>query len=1075
MNRAFDLYLRLVDAMQAKKQAGLDGDKAKLEQIADKMLALADLMLTEVEPLSFELRLDAAFAYYAAGYYARAAHLLQAEAPAFETTSVQHWLWLFLVKHLRELQDVVDSACSSELLSDQMIADSLRNGVLVDHLSGGGTVEEEIVERVLSKAVAECVKCVLEFAHDGSVIPLEHLDDQLKMCEQLAIKVGDPRWWWRIISVRYIFREFVENSLWTRLRLMQGETDGDKIIRPYVAANYGSSNPVVELWRSQVESLELVNDAERRSFCLRMPTGAGKTRVAELFILRFLLDHQAEPETKCVYIAPFRSLAREVESGFESIEAISGIHVSRFYGGHELDPLDQLEARQARVLVLTPEKLDALMRQTPDLISHIRLVIADEGHLIGDNSDRGHKYRILLERLVYLLKIKHKQVDRRGVRLLFISGVLSNVQELAGWLTGDSKNGVDLPWRPGTTPVQKTWLWSGSGFRDEDSQRSIFITLPGSPQARLDSASAISATVPFVQAVAGAAIYHAQSAPTMLFSPAKSRIKSPSMLDALESLVYHNPFGFYPLYSAFYEKHRKFVRYCQLLEKGVAIHHADLPAELKREMEARLADGRAQLVLASPTLAQGVNFPIQRLLVYGLDHGYDTPMSPTTFWNVVGRVGRPVPIRGVNALAGPPEVVFLIDCTSTTANSDRERLARLRRSENALRVESGFLEFLLDVKDQWVKIHDPQSISTLVLHLAENDLSWVDDEILRSGFAEFLARLDQHLNDLSRLSALNPELGVADCLQEVTAELMQLLRETSEFGDNDLQFIAQAVQARAKFVSTKDARERQRSYLLGVSEATQVQIMSHQEELLSWYSGTVAIFAGGIDEGLDCLAKIARFISQLPSFASNSKKMDFISQPVAEKKAEAEYSMTLFDLKDVGDRCAVLEAVLKAWIGGHDESEVIHLFCQIGKPDKYRDFREEMLERMLPWGMSAVGRWLTDLANERGLCLPKELEYLPSMIKYGVPSPIACYLVRRGLTRRGAVNVSGLFSTCSHTIEDNISEDPLDVPSDLLVRGVDSRECPSNSRQLSEHQIEGLQLDQRDIERLITLRQSAKM
>ena len=50
MNRAFDLYLRLVDSMQAKEQAGLVGDKAKLEQIADKMRSLADLMLTEVEP-----------------------------------------------------------------------------------------------------------------------------------------------------------------------------------------------------------------------------------------------------------------------------------------------------------------------------------------------------------------------------------------------------------------------------------------------------------------------------------------------------------------------------------------------------------------------------------------------------------------------------------------------------------------------------------------------------------------------------------------------------------------------------------------------------------------------------------------------------------------------------------------------------------------------------------------------------------------------------------------------------------------------------------------------------------------
>ena len=41
MNSAFDLYLRLVDAMQARKQAGLVGDKAKLEQIADKMLVVS--------------------------------------------------------------------------------------------------------------------------------------------------------------------------------------------------------------------------------------------------------------------------------------------------------------------------------------------------------------------------------------------------------------------------------------------------------------------------------------------------------------------------------------------------------------------------------------------------------------------------------------------------------------------------------------------------------------------------------------------------------------------------------------------------------------------------------------------------------------------------------------------------------------------------------------------------------------------------------------------------------------------------------------------------------------------------
>jgi hypothetical protein len=55
------------------------------------------------------------------------------------------------------------------------------------------------------------------------------------------------------------------------------------------------------------------------------------------------------------------------------------------------------------------------------------------------------------------------------------------------------------------------------------------------------------------------------------------------------------------------------------------------------------------------------------------------------------------------------------------------------------------------------------------------------------------------------------------------------------------------VQARAKFVSAKDERDRQRSYLLGVNEATQTLIQRDQEELLLRYSDTAAIFGGHAD------------------------------------------------------------------------------------------------------------------------------------------------------------------------------------------------------------------------------------
>ena len=57
---------------------------------------------------------------------------------------------------------------------------------------------------------------------------------------------------------------------------------------------------------------------------------------------------------------------------------------------------------RSRILVVTPEKLDGLLRQYPDLGSQIKLVVADEGHLIGGKDP---KYRFLLERLIYRVNL----------------------------------------------------------------------------------------------------------------------------------------------------------------------------------------------------------------------------------------------------------------------------------------------------------------------------------------------------------------------------------------------------------------------------------------------------------------------------------------------------------------------------------------------------------------------------------------------------------------------------------------------------------------------------------------------
>jgi replicative superfamily II helicase len=105
-----------------------------------------------------------------------------------------------------------------------------------------------------------------------------------------------------------------------------------------------------------------------------MPTGAGKTRIAELAILRFLIDTVGEPEKICLYIAPYRSLATEVERSLQRSFNALGIRVSELHGGFDFNPAEAMLFGEARVLILTPEKADALLRYKPELVGQIGLL-----------------------------------------------------------------------------------------------------------------------------------------------------------------------------------------------------------------------------------------------------------------------------------------------------------------------------------------------------------------------------------------------------------------------------------------------------------------------------------------------------------------------------------------------------------------------------------------------------------------------------------------------------------------------------------------------------------------------------
>ncbi len=75
------------------------------------------------------------------------------------------------------------------------------------------------------------------------------------------------------------------------------------------------------------------------------------------------------------------------------------------------------------------------------------------------------------------------------------------------------------------------------------------------------------------------------------------------------------------------------------LKLGVAVHHGRLPSPFLRELESLLARGVLKVIVASPTLSQGLNLNAAVLLVPYLVRSGKT-ISGEEFANVAGRAGR---------------------------------------------------------------------------------------------------------------------------------------------------------------------------------------------------------------------------------------------------------------------------------------------------------------------------------------------------------------------------------------------------------------------------------------------------
>nr|CAH7750403.1 unnamed protein product [Callosobruchus chinensis] len=346
---------------------------------------------------------------------------------------------------------------------------------------------------------------------------------------------------------------------------------------------------------------------------LGAPTGSGKTIVAELCILRqFRLD----PSLKVVYIAPMKALVRERVLDWSKKFSKISKNVVEVTG--DVTPRSEI-IRTAHIIITTPEKWDAMSRNwmEKDFVKDVGLVVIDEIHLLGE--DRGPVLEVIVSRMNCI-----NNKTKKSVRIVGLSTAMANPGDLAYWLGAD-KRGI-FNFSSAVRPVPLEIHLQG------------FAVKHYCPRMAAMNKSVYQAICQYAPE---------SSALIFVSSRKQTRITGYEMMKFL--LGESNPQKWVHCETGELERVKARIidqDLAQLLTFGIGMHHAALTDNDRNLVEQLYVAQKIQVLVATATLAWGVNFPARLVIVKGTEY-FDgatkryVDMPITDVIQMVGRAGRP--------------------------------------------------------------------------------------------------------------------------------------------------------------------------------------------------------------------------------------------------------------------------------------------------------------------------------------------------------------------------------------------------------------------------------------------------
>ncbi len=838
---------------------------------------------------------------------------------------------LFLKKDLEHLNVEISNNILDDEYSDEYITQL--DNTLVEN--------SKFYTVILSKALS----LIVEYIYSGNKQDLDLAQVYINDLKELSSIDDEPITWWISRLLLILLDTFCKYSFWNTLpSIIESEKTN-----LYIQKLAFSNPSIIELFYTQYEALKSMKD--KRNIVISLPTSSGKTRIAEIAILETLVKY---PESKVLYLAPFRSLSYEIEESMDNVFNPLGYITTFLYGGAQYSKIDKTLIEHSNIIIATPEKAKAIIRADEDIVNNIKLLVIDEGHLLGAEQ-RYIQNEMFIEELKF-------HINKNDGRIILLSAVLPNTKDISKWISKDENNIFQsdkrlanqrfglLKWTKNKT-INIEWFGKPVSFNNNFIEK----FLP--PKARSkyfpnDKNEGYASTALKLSQLGTVLLFVAQA--RYVVTRAKKILSA--MGENKQKIVYKNINLFKSLKLACEEAGESDI--FELAEYGILCHYGKISTDVRLLLEKIMREEKPKVIVSTSTLGQGVNIGISTVIFADvfMNHKERYKIDSKDFWNIAGRAGRAfTDIEG--------KILYAIDENKEQwkVKKDIELANQYFEPSNMEKAKSGLLSLIKTIKVIAGKCN--VSFELLLQLIAENDLSklniagedysenikeafsWIDDTLLALDYkkeayldtdpSEWID--DYFRNSLAYIQAEKEQnIAQAEIIEFLKARNKAVLKIAGDY--NNWESIIKSAIPLSSSILIKE-------YIDTIKEIISIYIQSEKN----------------ITDTIKLVKKIEKIIERMPStsFKNNFNKDE-------------------------------LKIVRKQWFSGIALSKIKE------SPDAHK-ICNEYFGMTIPWAINAIVRKLYDLDLENEA---KVLEDIALFSEIGLSNKVAIKIYLSGIKSR---------------------------------------------------------------------------